>query len=78
MDAPPAQAVPPAVVAFAINSTFIGPLVMFTKVCTGIVLVPLNIAPVIPAGCVQVQLRLAPTVAELSVTAAEGVPEQMV
>jgi hypothetical protein len=55
----------------------ISALVLFTNVCTGIVVVPLVVTPVIPTGCVAVQLKVTPGVVLLKVIKAELLSEQM-
>jgi hypothetical protein len=55
----------------------ISALVLFTNVCTGIVAVPLVVTPVIPVGCVAVQLKVTPGVVLLKVIKAELLSEQM-
>jgi|LauGreDrversion4_2_1035121.scaffolds.fasta_scaffold6517397_1 hypothetical protein len=54
-----------------------GALVELTNVCTGMVLVPEVITPVIPAGCTAVHEKVAPEVVLLRFTKAEVAPEQM-
>ena len=54
-----------------------GVFVAFTKVCAGIVLVPLLAAPVIPAGAAQVHAMEADPVLEERFTAVDWLPVQM-
>ncbi len=55
-----------------------GALVVFTKVWTGILVLPLVDTPVIPAGCTLVHEILTPDVLELNVIALDVLPEQIV
>ncbi len=54
-----------------------GAFVAFTKVCAGIVLVPLLAVPVIPAGAVQVHAMEADPVLGDRLTAVDWLPVQM-
>ena len=56
----------------------IGAFVVFISVCTGMEVVPLVATPVIPAGCVAVQLIVVFGVALLRLTVVVALPEQMV
>ena len=78
MELPPGQLALPLVVATAEYTTVNGDDVGFTRVCTGIVVVPAAVAPVIPVGTFAVQLMVTFGVGELNVTTAVGELEQMV
>ena len=55
-----------------------GATVVFTSVCTGMVVLPLLAAPVMPAGATLVQAMLAAGVVELRVMVAVWLAEQIV
>jgi hypothetical protein len=77
----PAHAPLPLVFGVMVKVTVSGALVAFTNVIAGIVVVLLLLAgltPVMPAGTEVVQSNKAPPTTELSVTAAEVMPEQIV
>ena len=64
--------------AVALYITVSGDDVELTSVCTGIVVEPAAVAPVIPVGIFAVQLMVTFGVGELNVTTAVGEPEHMV
>lgn len=74
----PGQSLAPDVVAVAMYNTVSGVVPLFTNVCTGMLFVPLAVAPLIPAGIVAVQAKVTPGVAEVRFTLAVESPLQIV
>jgi hypothetical protein len=69
----------PDKVAETANITCIGAFVELISVCAGMLAPPeVAVRPVIPAGCVTVQLMVAPGVGEEKVTGLVVAPEQIV